>query len=124
MAYLLLALAAIFWGGNYVVGHILVQYVDPYGLSLIRWGATTALMLALYWRRFSVDFAALRKNLGINTLLSFLGQVSFPLSLYIGLQYTTSLNAAPFISPARRVLCCLSTILFFASGFRHAILSA
>ncbi|EKY3118464.1 DMT family transporter [Cronobacter turicensis] len=98
MAYLLLALAAIFWGGNYVVGHILVQYVDPYGLSLIRWGFTTALMLALYWRRFSVDFATLRKHLGINALLSFLGQVSFPLSLYIGLQYTTSLNAAIYIS--------------------------
>lgn len=98
MAYLLLALAAIFWGGNYVVGHILVQHVDPYGLSLIRWGGTTLLMLALYWKTFRRDFSTLRASLGINTLLSFLGQVSFPLSLYIGLQYTTSLNAAIYIS--------------------------
>lgn len=98
MAYLLLALAAIFWGGNYVVGHILVQHVDPYGLSLIRWAGTTLLMLAFYWKTFSRDFSKLRQNLGINTLLSFLGQVSFPLSLYIGLQYTTSLNAAIYIS--------------------------
>lgn len=98
MAYLLLALAAIFWGGNYVVGHILVQYVDPYGLSLIRWGGTTVIMLAFYWKNFLHDFPTLRNNLGMNALLSFLGQVSFPLSLYIGLQYTTSLNAAIYIS--------------------------
>ncbi|ELZ9929669.1 DMT family transporter [Cronobacter malonaticus] len=112
MAYLLLALAAIFWGGNYVVGHILVQYVDPYGLSLIRWGATSALMLALYWRRCFVDFSALRKNLGINTLLSFLGQVSFPLSLYIGLQYTTSLNAAIYISSTPCLVLLINHFIF------------
>ena len=29
MPYLLLTLAALFWGGNYVVGHILVQGADP-----------------------------------------------------------------------------------------------
>nr|WP_202628785.1 DMT family transporter [Cronobacter malonaticus] len=108
----MLALAAIFWGGNYVVGHILVQYVDPYGLSLIRWGATSALMLALYWRRCSVDFSALRKNLGINTLLSFLGQVSFPLSLYIGLQYTTSLNAAIYISSTPCLVLLINHFIF------------
>ena len=38
MAYLFLTLAAIFRGGNYVVGHVLVQHIDPYTLSLIRWG--------------------------------------------------------------------------------------
>lgn len=98
MAYLLLTLAAIFWGGNYVVGHILVQSVDPYGLSLIRWGGTTLLMFAIYWNSFTRDFARLFKNIGFNALLALLGQVSFPLSLYIGLQYTTSLNAAIYIS--------------------------
>ncbi|MGK3142342.1 DMT family transporter [Pantoea sp. C2G6] len=112
MAYLLLALAAIFWGGNYVVGHILVQYVDPYGLSLIRWGGTTLLMLSLYWRRFWLDFPAMRKNIGINTLLSLLGQVSFPLTLYIGLQYTTSLNAAIYISSTPCLVLLINHFIF------------
>ncbi|MEM6161271.1 DMT family transporter [Erwinia sp. P6884] len=98
MAYLLLALAALFWGGNYVIGHILVQYIDPYGLSLIRWGGTTLLMVALYWQAFCRDIPLLWHNLGINLAFAFLGQVSFPLSLYIGLQYTSSLNAAIYIS--------------------------
>jgi|AGFS01.1.fsa_nt_gi hypothetical protein len=33
MPYLLLSLAACFWGGNYVVGHILVAHADPLLLS-------------------------------------------------------------------------------------------
>lgn len=115
MAYLLLALAAIFWGGNYVVGHILVQYVDPYGLSLIRWGGTTLVMLSLYWKQFRADFASLRKNLRLNALLSFLGQVCFPLSLYIGLQYTTSLNAAIYISSTPCLVLLINHFLFHES---------
>ena len=37
MPYLLLTLAALFWGGNYVVGHVLVQGVDPILMTEARW---------------------------------------------------------------------------------------
>jgi len=112
MAYLLLTLAAIFWGGNYVVGHILVQSVDPYALSLIRWGGTTLLMLVIYWKSFSLDFPSLFKNVRLNALLSLLGQVSFPLSLYIGLQYTTSLNASIYISSTPCLVLLINYFIF------------
>lgn len=112
MAYILLALAAIFWGGNYVVGHVLVQFVDPYGLSLIRWAATTLLMLTIYWRTFYHDYRILWQTPGINILLSFLGQVSFPLSLYIGLQYTSSLNAAIYISSTPCLVLLINHFIF------------
>ena len=46
MPYLLLTLAALFWGGNYVVGHVLVQGVDPILMTEARW-ALTALLLGL-----------------------------------------------------------------------------
>ena len=112
VAYLLLTWAAVFWGGNYVVGHILVQYVDPYGLSLIRWGGTTLLMFALYWKTFVQDYPALRRQLRMNTLFSLLGQVSFPLSLYIGLQYTTSLNASIYISSTPCLVLLINYFIF------------
>lgn len=112
MAYLLLTLAALFWGGNYVVGHILVQSVDPYALSLIRWGGTTLLMMTIYWKSFSWDFPSLFKNIQFNALLSLLGQVSFPLSLYIGLQYTTSLNAAIYISSTPCLVLLINYFIF------------
>ncbi|OON41635.1 EamA family transporter [Izhakiella australiensis] len=98
MAYILLAMAAIFWGGNYVVGHILVMYVDPYSLSLIRWAGTTILMFSVYWNMVRQQFSLYRENLLTNVLLAFFGQVCFPLTLYIGLQYTSPLNAAIYIS--------------------------
>lgn len=50
MPYLLLTLAALFWGGNYVVGHVLVQGVDPILMTEARW-ALTALLLGLLYRR-------------------------------------------------------------------------
>ncbi|HBU0025568.1 TPA: EamA/RhaT family transporter, partial [Klebsiella pneumoniae] len=40
MPYLLLTLAALFWGGNYVVGHVLVQGVDPILMTEARWALT------------------------------------------------------------------------------------
>ena len=112
MPYLLLALAALFWGGNYVVGHILVQSVDPYSLSVIRWGATTLLMLALYRKSVVKDFPQLWRKRGLNTLFALLGQVSFPLTLYIGLQYTSSLNAAIYISSTPCLVLLINACLF------------
>lgn len=57
MPYLLLTLAALFWGGNYVVGHVLVQGVDPILMTEARW-ALTALLLGLLYRRQSPAVAA------------------------------------------------------------------
>lgn len=54
MPYLLLTLAALFWGGNYVVGHVLVQGVDPILMTEARW-ALTALLLGLLYRRQSAS---------------------------------------------------------------------
>jgi len=112
MAYLLLSLAALFWGGNYVVGHLLVQYIDPCFLSLIRWGGTTLLIASLYWRSFKNDLPVLLRNLRINLLFAFLGQVCFPLSLYIGLQYTSSLNAAIYISSTPCMVLIINYFIF------------
>lgn len=38
------------------------------------------------------------KSFGTIVFLALCGQVLFPLTLYIGLQYTTSLNAAIYMS--------------------------
>jgi drug/metabolite transporter (DMT)-like permease len=51
MPYLLLTLAALFWGGNYVVGHILVQGADPILMTEARWALTALLLVLLYHRQ-------------------------------------------------------------------------
>ena len=51
MPYLLLTLAALFWGGNYVVGHVLVQGVDPILMTEARWALTAIRAAAVFCRR-------------------------------------------------------------------------
>jgi len=98
MPYLLLSLAAFFWGGNYVVGHILVAHADPIVLSAARWVLTAILMMALYSRQIRGQWPVMKKSFPVLAFLALFGQVLFPLTLYIGLQYTSSLNAAIYLS--------------------------
>ncbi|KAB7895615.1 EamA family transporter [Rouxiella sp. S1S-2] len=124
MPYLLLILATLFWGGNYVAGHMLVSTVNPYLLSLIRWGLTSALMFSLYWQTIKNEWHYLTENLLINSLYAFLGQVCFPLTLYIGLQYTSALNAAIYISVTPCLVIIINFLFFHEKITRRNIVGA
>ena len=96
MPYLLLTLAALFWGGNYVVGHVLVQGVDPILMTEARWALTALLLGLLYRRQIAGSRRLLRANAPAVVVLTLCGR--FPLTLYIGLQTTSALNAAIYMS--------------------------
>lgn len=112
MPYLLLALAAMFWGGNYVVGHVLVARADPIIMTEARWAITAMLLMIVYFKQVQQNWGKMRKSLGIIFFLSVCGQVLFPLTLYIGLQYTTSLNAAIYMSATPAIVLLLNRIVF------------
>lgn len=112
MPYFLLLFASIFWGGNYVVGHIVVNTINPYFLSFIRWGLTSLLMFSLYYKVIKREWRYLVENMAMNTLYSLLGQVLFPLTLYIGLQYTSSLNTSIYISSTPCLVLLINKIFF------------
>lgn len=112
MPYLLLALAAMFWGGNYVVGHVLVARADPIIMTEARWAITAMLLMIVYFKQVQKNWVKMRNSLGIIFFLSVCGQVLFPLTLYIGLQYTTSLNAAIYMSATPAIVLLLNRIVF------------
>ncbi|MEA9390119.1 DMT family transporter [Acerihabitans sp. TG2] len=112
MPYLLLTLAALFWGGNYVVGHILVSGTDPVILTEARWAITAVLLLILYRKQVIASRIFLTHSFPIVVFLSILGQVLFPLTLYIGLQYTSSLNAAIYMSATPCMVLLINRIIF------------
>lgn len=112
MPYLLLTLAACFWGGNYVVGHLLVNLVDPVLLSAARWIFTAILLMVLYHRQVGAQWSAMRRSFHIVTFLALFGQVLFPLTLYIGLQYTSSLNAAIYLSTTPALVLLINKTIF------------
>lgn len=112
MPYLLLTLAACFWGGNYVVGHLLVGMADPILLSCARWILTAILLVALYARQIGEQWAAMRCAFHVIAMLALFGQVLFPLTLYIGLQYTSSLNAAIYLSTTPALVLLINKTIF------------
>ncbi|HHL2823862.1 TPA: DMT family transporter [Citrobacter murliniae] len=112
MPYILLSLAACFWGGNYVIGHILVADVNPVVLSAVRWIATALLLMTLYFCQVTEQWPAMKKNMSTIVFLALCGQVLFPLTLYIGLQYTTSLNAAIYMSTTPAIVLLINKLFF------------
>ena len=112
MPYLLLTLAALFWGGNYVVGHILVQGADPILMTEARWALTAILLVLLYQRQIRDSRLLFRQNAPTLLILTLCGQVSFPLTLYIGLQSTSALNAAIYMSATPCMVLIINRLIF------------
>jgi hypothetical protein len=96
MPYLLLTLAALFWG-NYVVGHILVQGADPILMTEARWALTGDAAGGAHHRQiWKVAAAAPECANAADLNAVWAGEFSF--TLYIGLQSTSALNAAIYMS--------------------------
>ncbi|HCM61511.1 MAG TPA: EamA/RhaT family transporter [Morganella sp. (in: Bacteria)] len=112
MPYLFLALAACFWGGNYVIGHLLVSDADPIILSQLRWLVTAVLLMSLYFKQVKQQWASMKEAKGIILFLSLCGQVLFPVTLYIGLQYTSALNAAIYMSATPSIVLLINAVVF------------
>lgn len=112
MPYLFLTLAACFWGGNYVIGHFLVTQADPILLSEARWLLTALLLMALYFKQVKMQWPEMKKAKGTLLFLALCGQVLFPITLYIGLQYTSSLNAAIYLSTTPALVLLINKSIF------------
>ncbi|WP_085246707.1 DMT family transporter [Gilliamella mensalis] len=112
MPYLLLTLAACFWGGNYVIGRVLVTQADPMVISEGRWIITALLLLCLYHQQLRNDLPKIKKSIWSICLLAIFGQILFPLTLYIGLQYTSSLNASIYLSATPCMVLVMNKLLF------------
>jgi drug/metabolite transporter (DMT)-like permease len=92
-AWTLLVLANLFWAGNFVLGRGIVGLVPPVTLAYWRWTAAFAVALGFAWPHLRRDWPLLRRHWPMLLLLSATGIASFNTMSYIGLQYTTALNA-------------------------------
>lgn len=92
-AYPLLAVTALFWAGNSIVGRAARDLVPPAALSFWRWTLALALLLPLAWPHLKRDWPVLRANWPTVALLGALAIGAFNTMLYTGLQSTTALNS-------------------------------
>jgi len=106
-AFLLLALATLFWAGNWVLGRALRDVFEPAALNFWRWLIAVLVLLPFALPRLRGHLATIRRSAGLLFTLSFLGVALFQWLVYAGLKTTTAVNAVLLNSsmPAFMLLC-------------------
>lgn len=90
--YLLLAITALCWAGNAVVGRLAAGHIPPVTLSFLRWSLAFIIILPLAWKHLVSDWGAIRARLGTMVVLSVTGIGAFNTLQYWALEHTEALN--------------------------------
>ncbi|WP_173924482.1 DMT family transporter [Agromyces sp. Marseille-P2726] len=111
--YLFLALANLFWAGNYVFGEMVTREISPISLTFFRWAFAVLPLIALAWLIERPDWREAWREWRLHLLQSLLGLTGYTLLLYAALGLTGAVNAAVIsaINPA--------TIALGAAIFLH-----
>jgi len=92
--YILLVLATVLWGGNFVIGRAVTGEIPPFTLAFLRWCLAFLVLLPIAIKHVKVDWPIFLKNWKVVLVLSFTGVFAFNTLVYIGVYYTTSINAS------------------------------
>src|SRR5882672_9523612 len=92
-AFLLLALANLFWSGNWIAGRALRDAFDPVTLNFLRWSVAVAVLAPFALPAIRGKGALIRRHAGILLLLAFTGVALFQSMVYLGLRSTLAVNA-------------------------------
>ncbi|GAA4371647.1 DMT family transporter [Agromyces bauzanensis] len=109
--YLFLALANLFWAGNYVFGEMVTREITPISLTFFRWAFAFLPLLGLAWLIERPNWREAVREWRLHLLQSVLGLTGYTLLLYAALGLTGAVNAA-VISAANPATIALAAALF------------
>ncbi len=109
---LLLALTALFWSGNHVVGRAIAGLVPPIGISLARWLIPALVLLPFVYTHLRRDWPLITSHWRILLWLGVSGGALFTVLQYVGLQYTSALNVSVLNSLVPVLIIAASGLLF------------
>jgi drug/metabolite transporter (DMT)-like permease len=112
LAPLMLAGAALFWAGNFVVGRALGGAAPPVSLNFWRWTLALAILLPLGLSQLRGQWRTILANWPLIGALGLTGVAGFHTLVYQALTATTALNALLFVATAPLVIGVLSWLLF------------
>ncbi|WP_254660069.1 DMT family transporter [Lysinibacillus sp. AR18-8] len=92
--YLLLVLATLLWGGNFVIGRAVSEDIPPLTLAFLRWCVAFIIFFPIAFHQLKREWRLLKRHWFIVIILSLTGVTAFNTLVYIGLHYTTSINAS------------------------------
>jgi drug/metabolite transporter (DMT)-like permease len=110
--YLLLAIAALFWSGNHIVGRAMHGEVPPIGVSTLRWAIPTVALWFIARAQIARDWPAIRTHWKEMLWLGVTGGALFTALQYVGLQYTTALNVSVLNSLVPVLIVAAGTVIF------------
>jgi drug/metabolite transporter (DMT)-like permease len=118
-AYLLLAMMALFWAGNQVIGRAVAGQVPPVLYAFLRWSGATLFILPFALPHLKGDWPTMRRHLGYLIFIGVTGGGSFNTLQYIGLNYTTALNSL-VLNSAGPIMIALACVLLFGDRMTWA----
>ena len=92
VAHVLMALSALIFALNYVIGRWAAGEVAPYTLGFTRWTVGALVLLPFAWHLIRRDLALLRRHWKLLCLLGFLMPLMGAGITYVALNYTTAIN--------------------------------
>lgn len=88
----LLALAMLFWAGNWVIGRALREAMEPFTLNFVRWAIATLILAPFTLPSLAAQWPVIRRHWPILLLLALTGVSVFHALVYLGLRSTTTVN--------------------------------
>lgn len=110
--YVLLGLAALFWGANAVAGKMAVGHVSPMVLNMLRWSLATLLVLPFAWPVLKRDWPMVRMRLPYLLAMGAVGMTLFNAFLYSALVHTSAIQAT-IVQSSMPLVVFLGMFLFF-----------
>lgn len=107
----LLVFATLLWGGNFVIGRAVAGDIPPITFAFLRWLVAFIIFLPIAYHRTKNEWPMLKQNFGAVILLALTGVAAFNTLVYIGLHYTTSINASLMNSTTPIMIYILSFLL-------------
>jgi drug/metabolite transporter (DMT)-like permease len=106
--YAALALTALLWSSNFVIGRAVRDDVSPATLNFLRWAIALVILVPVTLGDLRAHRAALARNWKLIALLGFTGIAAFQTLCYVALTKTTALNTILLLSLAPLAIVALS----------------
>ncbi|MDO8954625.1 MAG: DMT family transporter [Gammaproteobacteria bacterium] len=110
-AYFLLAFAPLMWSGNFIVGRVMHADVPPFALAFYRWLLVIIILLPIVMKSLPVYWPIIKKNwLALSGLSLLSVSINSP-AFYMGLRFTSVINASLVYSTVPAFILALSWLI-------------
>lgn len=110
--YLLLVIATVIWGGNFVVGRAFHADIGPLSLNFWRWTISGLLLAPYAVSGLRNNIGLIKKHIRLLGVLALSGMVMFHSLIYVALHTTSAINAGMVLASMPLVI----PIIAFVAG--------